>query len=68
MHTTPPYVETKDHIRVRALVRGEHVDGVVLGRSGETVYLRWRSDMGNHLGWGVGGGCRAALTPPPSRG
>ena len=51
MHTLPPYVEAKDHLRVRALVRGEQVAGVVLGWRGDRVYLTWRTDMGNHLGW-----------------
>ncbi len=46
----PPYVEAMDYIRVRALVRGQHVDGVVLGWRGDRVYVTWRSDMGDHLG------------------
>ncbi len=51
MDTLPPYVEAKDHLPVRALVRGEQVAGVVLGWRGDRVYLSWRTDMGNHLGW-----------------
>jgi hypothetical protein len=51
MDALPPYVEAKDHLRVRALVRGEQVAGVVLGWRGDRVYLTWRTDMGNHLGW-----------------
>ncbi len=51
MSDLPPYVEAKDHIRVRALVRGKHLDGVVLGWRGERVDLTWRSELGNHPGW-----------------
>ncbi len=51
MDTVPPYVEAKVPIRGRARVRGEEHDVVVLGWRGERVYLRWRTDMGNHLGW-----------------
>lgn len=51
MSALPPYVEAKDHLRVRALVRGRQVAGVVLGWRGDRVYLTWRTDMGNHLGW-----------------
>ncbi len=51
MRTTQPYVEAKDYIPVRALLRGEHFDGVVLGWRGERVYITWRTDMGKHLGW-----------------
>ncbi len=47
----PPYVEARDFIRVRALVRGKQRGGFVIGWRGERVYLQWRSDMGNHLGW-----------------
>ena len=46
-----PYVEARDHIRARATVRGQSVDGVVLGWRGDRVYLTWKSDMGKHLGW-----------------
>lgn len=52
MHDTlPPYIEAKDYLPVRAVVRGQTVEGVVLGWRGEQVYLRWKTDMGNHLGW-----------------
>jgi len=47
----PPYVEAKEHIRVRAWVRGFQVDAEVLGWRGDRVYLTWRSDLGRHLGW-----------------
>jgi hypothetical protein len=46
-----PYVEAKDYLLVRAVVRGEVVQAVVLGWRGQRVYLRWRSDLGQHLGW-----------------
>jgi hypothetical protein len=47
----PPYVEAPQPVPVRALVRGERRDGWVLGWRGERVYLRWKTDSGNHLGW-----------------
>ncbi len=51
MDTLPPYVEAVEYLRVRAVIRSKQVDAVVLGWSGTMVYLTWRSDMGNHLGW-----------------
>ena len=51
MHDLPPYVEAKDYICARAWVRGYQHDAVVLGWRGERVYLTWKTDMGNHLGW-----------------
>lgn len=51
MPELPPYVEAKTYLRVRAAVRGQVVDAVVLGWRGQRVYLRWRSDLGQHLGW-----------------
>jgi hypothetical protein len=45
------YVETKDHLRARAWVRGFRVDAVVLGWSGSMVYVTWLGDQGRHLGW-----------------
>lgn len=47
----PPYVEAREHLPVRAWVRGFPVDAVVLGWRGERVYLTWKTNMGNHLGW-----------------
>jgi hypothetical protein len=47
---SPPYVEARDYVRVRALVRGELHDGHVLGWRGQRVYVQWRTDPGNHLG------------------
>lgn len=50
MQITPPYVEAKGCIRVRATVRGQAVeDAVVLGWRGDRVYLTWRSDISKHL-------------------
>jgi hypothetical protein len=43
-------VEAKDFIPVRALVRGQQVEGIVLGWRGDRVYLRWRSDLGQTTG------------------
>ncbi len=52
MHDLPPYVEAKDHTRVRATVRGQAVDdAVVIGWRGDSVYITWCSDTGKHLGW-----------------
>ncbi len=47
----PPYVEAPSHLPVRALVRGQPVEGNVLGWRGDRVYSTWHSDMGEHLGW-----------------
>ncbi len=46
-----PYTEAVDYLRVRALVRGTRHDGVVLGWRGSRVYLTWKTELGNHLGW-----------------
>ncbi len=51
MPDLPPYVEAVEYLRVRAEVRGTRCDGVVLGWRGDRVYLTWKTDMGNHLGW-----------------
>ena len=51
MDDLPPYAEARSYLPVRALVRGAVVDGVALGWRGDRVYLTWRSDLGNHLGW-----------------
>ena len=51
MADLPPYVEAKEHIHVRAWVRGFEVDAVVLGWTGDHVYLTWKSELGRHLGW-----------------
>jgi hypothetical protein len=51
VHDLPPYVEATTYLPVHALVRGAVVEGVVLGWRGDRVYLTWRSDLGNHLGW-----------------
>ncbi len=51
MPDLPPYVEAREHLPVRATVRGQLVDAVVLGWRGDRVYLTWRSHMGKHLGW-----------------
>jgi hypothetical protein len=67
MQDQPPYVEARDHIRVRAQVRGEHVGVVVLGWRGERVYLTWRSDVGQPRRVGAGGGCRAQGAAPMRR-
>ena len=39
MRSKHSYVEADEYIRVRALVRGALVDGVVLGWRGERVYF-----------------------------
>jgi hypothetical protein len=49
MPDLPPYVEAREHLPVRALVRGTRHDAVVLGWRGDRVYPTWHSDMGNHL-------------------
>lgn len=46
-----PYIAAEPAVRVRALVRGQVVDAVVVGWRGDRVDLRWRSELGNHLGW-----------------
>jgi hypothetical protein len=52
MPDLPPYVEARDLLLVRALVRGERHDGRVLGWRGHRVYLTWSLGPGlNHLGW-----------------
>ena len=51
MHDLPPYVEAREHLPVRAWVRGSETDAVVLGWRGDRVYLTWKSDAGRHLGW-----------------
>ncbi len=51
MPDLPPYVETRDYVRVRAFIRGFQHDAVVLGWRGDRVYLRWRGETGTHLGW-----------------
>ncbi len=51
MQITQPYMEAKDDIRARALVRGHSLDAVVFGWRGDRVHLTWKTDMGNHLGW-----------------
>ncbi len=58
MGTTQPYVEAKDYIRVRALVRGQQYDVIVLRWRGDRVYLTWRTDMG-----GIGVGRRPDTAP-----
>ena len=45
------YVAVKPPIPVRAWVRGFQVDALALGWSGTMVHLRWKGDMGTHLGW-----------------
>lgn len=46
------YVEAEQPIPVRVTVRDGSVrDGQVLGWRGERVYVSWRTDLGNHLGW-----------------
>ncbi len=51
MPDLPPYVQAVEHLPVRAFVRGFQHDAVVLGWCATQVYLRWKSEMGNHLGW-----------------
>ncbi len=46
-----PYVEAREHLPVRAWVRGFQTDAVVLGWRGERVYLAWKSEAGRDLGW-----------------
>jgi hypothetical protein len=38
-------------VPVLVTVRGERLDGEVLGWRGDRVYVRWRTAAGNHLGW-----------------
>ena len=51
MHDLPPYVEATTYLPVYAEVRAQRVEGRVLGWRGDRVFLTWRSDLGNHLGW-----------------
>ena len=51
MHQLPPYVEATTYLPVYAEVRGQRVEGRVLGWRADRVFLTWRSDLGNHLGW-----------------
>jgi hypothetical protein len=37
VHAVPPYVEATEHLPVRALIRGDRQDAVVLGRRGDRV-------------------------------
>lgn len=46
-----PYTEAPEPGAVRALVRGVKRDGWMLGWRADRVYLRWRTEAGNHLGW-----------------
>ncbi|MCU1437954.1 MAG: hypothetical protein JWP66_1041 [Naasia sp.] len=47
----PPSTAATQPVAVRALVRRELRDGLVLGWRGDRVYLRWRTEAWNHLGW-----------------
>jgi hypothetical protein len=47
----PPYTEAPQPVAVRALVRGTRRDAWVIGWRGDRVYLRWRTELGSHLGW-----------------
>jgi hypothetical protein len=47
----PPYMQAPEWVAVRVLVRGERRDAWVLGWRGHRVYLRWKTEAGNHLGW-----------------
>lgn len=52
VHSGPaPYTEAPEPVAVRALVRGERREAWVIGWRADRVYLRWRTDAGNHLGW-----------------
>ena len=51
MSDLPPYVEATTYLPVHAEVRGQLVEGRVLGWRGDRVFLTWRSELGNHLGW-----------------
>lgn len=51
MSDLPPYVKAATYLPVSAEVRGRRVEGRVLGWRGERVFLTWRSELGNHLGW-----------------
>ena len=51
MHVEQPYVPAKQHLQVTATIRGHEHSAVVLGWRGDRVYLTWRTDLGNHLGW-----------------
>ncbi len=50
MPSLPPYVEAREHLPVRATIRGARHDAVVLGWRGDRVYLTWKTDIGKHLG------------------
>jgi hypothetical protein len=47
----PPYVKADPVVPVRLAVAGEQRQGEVLGWRGERVYVRYRTQAGNHLAW-----------------
>ena len=51
MSDLPPYVAATTYLPVYAEVRGRRIEGRVLGWRVDRVFLTWRSDLGNHLGW-----------------
>jgi hypothetical protein len=51
MRDLQPYVQAREHMPVRATVRGLLVDAVVLGWRGDRVHLTWHTEAGKHLGW-----------------
>lgn len=56
MPDLPPYVEVRDFLPVRALIRGEQHDGRVRGWRGDPVCRTWSLGPGlNHLGWVLAG-------------
>ncbi len=46
MADLPPYVEAREHLPVRAWVRGFQIDAVGRGWRGDRVYLTWRTATG----------------------
>jgi len=66
MPDLPPYVDAREHLAVRTWVRGYQHDAVVLGWRGELVYLTWRSDLDNHLGWVPAAHVDTSNCPPRS--
>ena len=52
MQQPEPYVKADHEIPVRIRTRdGSIRDGWALGWRGDRVDVRWRTEMGNHLGW-----------------
>jgi hypothetical protein len=49
--TLPRYVRAPNYLPVRARVHGVLLEGHVIGKRGERVYVQYRTAMGNHLAW-----------------